>query len=277
MDKFYFLTKGGKWMQSMMTLVNYGGTMEWMSFSVASIDKPLFEELIGNQKYYVLQQDVAIKGFRSFGEIRDHVKVYKADLAEDKVAYYNSAMGDADDVELEFASQENPVTAVKVEMPLDDNRIQCIIEAMKMVAKAVIEEEFDKRLQKLDMGNHLEEMTFQFQYEEALKYKADDKADVPLLSAVAEARDLTKGEMADRIISARDSYRSRITNLFKKMTEVKQIFKSCSTIVELNRAYEDYFNIAMKEQQAVAEGRIVIDPETGDGTRIKPLGIGLNF
>lgn len=277
MDRFYFLTKGGKWMQSMMTLINYGGTMEWMSFSVAYIDKPLFEELIGDQKYYVLQKDVAIKGFRSFGEIRDHVKVYKADLENDKVAYYNSAMGDAEDVELNFNSLENPVTAVKVEIPLDDNRIECVIEAMKVVAKAVIEEEFDKRLQKLDMGNHLEEMTFQFQYEEAVRYKQDNTAEVPLLSAVADARDLTKDEMADKIITARDSYRARITNLFKKMTEVKQVFKSCTSIVELNRAYEDYFNIPMREQQAVAEGRIVIDPETGDGTRIKPLGVGLNF
>ena len=289
----YFLAKAGKWMNSMTDeFINYGSSMEWLSCSLESANYPLFEEMYDQtnplNRHYILNEMVASKGFRSFAEIRDTVKILKTEL-EDGSVLMNTA---AEVTEISFASQDfqwDPITRelklvptkvytpVKQEVPMDQQRKDATVLAMKAVAKAVIEEEFDKRLAKADLSNKLEDATFVYQWEEAKAWEADNTAEVPLLTALAAARDLTVEEMVARINTARVGHKSRVTKLIQKMAQVKQAYKKCVTIPDMNRFYEDYFNVEMPFQQAIAEGRLILNEETGTETRTKVLGRGLNF
>ena len=154
---------------------------------------------------------------------------------------------------------------------MDDERRTAVINAMRYVAKAVIEEEFDKKFMELDTNSQMESLSFELQYEEALAYNANEDADVPLLTALAEAREISVAEMAQKIISGRKVFKEKITNLLRQMTWLKAKFKNASTIRDLNRLYEDYFGVAMPETQAREEGRVV------DFKRVVPVKIGLQF
>ena len=289
----YFLAKAGKWMNSMTDeFINYGSSMEWLSCSLESDNYPLFEEMYDQHnplnRHYILNEMIASKGFRSFAEVRDTVKLLKTEL-EDGSVLMNTA---TEATETGFGSQDfqwDPITRelklvptevytpVKQEIAMDQQRKDATVLAMKAVAKAVIEEEFDKRLTKADLSNKLEDATFVYQWEEAQAWEADNTAEVPLLTALAAARDLTVEEMVARINTARVAHKTRVTKLIQKMAQVKQAYKNCITIPDMNRFYEDYFNVQMPFQQAVAEGRLVLDEENGIEIRTKILGKGLNF
>lgn len=57
----------------------------------------------------------------------------------------------------------------------------------------------------------------------------------------------------------------------KQMNAVKYKFKIASSIKELNRLYEDYLGVAMPEQQAMEEGRVV------EFERVVPVKVGFQF
>lgn len=294
MARTYFLAKVGKWMNSMTDeFMNYGGAMEWMAFSLDSENYRIFEEqyseVLPKNRHYILNELVAIKGFRSFAEVRDSVKVLSTDFNGQSVLFNTATEEEASTAfdAAQFAwdpeTRELRVTAptevspTKITMPMDQQRIDSAVIAMKMVAKAVIEEEFDKRLAKADLSNALEDASFVYQYEEAQAWKADNSAATPLLSALATARDLTVAEMVAKIDTARNNHKTRVTKLIQKMTEVKQAYKSCTTVQAMNRFYEDYFSVEMPFQQAIADGRLELDEENGREVRTVALGKGLTF
>lgn len=289
----YFLAKAGKWMNSMTDeFINYGSSMEWLSCSLETSNYPLFEEMYDQSnplnRHYILNEMIASKGFRSFAEVRDSLKILRTELEEGSVVMNTATEAS----ETGFGSQDftwDPITRElklvptqvynpeKQEIAMDQQRKDATVLAMKAVAKAVIEEEFDKRLTKADLSNKLEDATFVYQWEEAKAWEADNTAEVPLLTALATARDLTVEEMVARINTARVGHKTRVTKLIQKMAQVKQAYKNCTTIAEMNRFYEDYFNVQMPFQQAIAEGRLTLDEENGREITTKPVGVGLNF
>lgn len=299
----YYLAKAGKWMNSMPEeFVNYYSVLDWISFSIATANRSIFEDTyrITNpqNRFYILNEMVGSKGFRSFAEVRDTIKLIRTELDGGEILD-NTAAGGVDtdpdnetnvtqtweptvfafDPQTKFLTVTQPDTnpGEKVAIPFDQQRKDATVIAMKSVAKAVVEEEFDNRLAKLDLNNILEEVTFVYQWEEAKAWEADNTAEVPILTALATARGLTVEEMVAKINTARVSHKTKVTKLLQKMAEVKSAYKSCTTIKEMNRFYEDYFNIEMPQTQAVEEGRLVIDAETGVETRTKVLGVGLAF
>ena len=90
-------------------------------------------------------------------------------------------------------------------------------------------------------------------------------------SSLAASKEISLDEMVDKVISARTNFKSKITELLTRMSEIKAKFKYAPTIRDLNRLYEDYFGIAMPETQAQEEGRVV------DFKRVVPVKIGLQF
>jgi len=299
----YYLAKAGKWMNSMPEeFVNYYSVLDWISFSVATTNKSIFEDtyLITNpqNRFYILNEMVASKGFRSFAEVRDTIKLIRTDLDDGEILDNTAAGGvdtdpdnegdvaqSWDHTQFAFDPQTTILTVTqpdtnpgeKISIAFDQQRKDATVLAMKAVAKAVVEEEMDRRLAKLDLNNTLEQVTFEYQWEEAKAWEADNTAEVPILTALATARGLTVAEMVAKINTARVNHKARVTTLLQKMAQVKQAYKNCTTIREMNRFYEDYFNIEMPQTQAVDEGRLTIDAETGVETRTKVLGIGLAF
>jgi hypothetical protein len=293
----YFLAKIGGWMNSMpQDFINYGGSLGWISSSLSTENFPIFEEIYPSfDRFYILHEVVGSKGFRCFGEVREKIKVISTDLPLGKV-YHNTAAGDLGPNEEEMndvtfvneslswdptkqeliITQPESYTPTKIEIPFDQQRHDAAVLAMKAVAKAVIEEEFDKKFAKLDLNCKIEEATFPYQYEDAVAYKANPEGEYPLLAALAESRDLTIEEIADRILGARGNHKTRLTSLISKMNEVKSKYKVLTTTSEMNLFYEEYLGIPMPFNQAVVEGRIVISAD-GEETRIVPYPKGFQF
>jgi hypothetical protein len=263
MERVYYLIKDTSIFSIIYDLRVLRSLLNWYAVSMPITEEVMFKEIVKG-KYYPMDSTTGFKGFKTFADIRDEIKIVEQEANGEVVAFQSEGI---------YNSVENdPVAGVKkIILKMDAERTNAVINAMRIVAKAVIEEEFDKRFMELDTSSQMEYMSFELQYEEALMYIKDNNADVPLLQALAETREISTGEMANKVISARNLYKQKITTLLKRMTEVKGKFKTANSIRDLNRLYEDCFNIAMPESQAVDEGRVV------DFRRVIPVGIGLRF
>lgn len=263
MERVYFLTKDTTLFSIIYDLRVLRSLLNWYAVSMPISEEGMFKEIVKG-KYYPLDPITGFKGFKTFADIRGKIKIVQQEANGEVVAFQSEGV---------YNSVENdPQGGVnKIVLDVDDERRTAVVNAMRLVAKAVIEEEFDKKFMELDTSSNMESLTFELQYEEALNYIKDNNTDVPLLEALAETREISLDEMAEKIISARNSFKQKVTSLLKQMTEIKSKFKNASTIRDLNRLYEDYFSIAMPESQAIEEGRVV------DFKRVVPVGIGLNF
>lgn len=263
MERVYYLIKDTSIFSIIYDLRVLRSLLNWYAVSMPITEEVMFKEIVKG-KYYPMDSTTGFKGFKTFADIRDEIKIVEQEANGEVVAFQSEGI---------YNSVENdPVAGVKkIILKMDAERTNAVINAMRIVAKAVIEEEFDRRFMELDTSSQMEYMSFELQYEEALMYIEDNNTDVPLLQALAETREISTGEMANKVISARNLYKQKITTLLKRMTEVKGKFKTANSIRDLNRLYEDCFNISMPESQAVDEGRVV------DFKRVIPVGIGLRF
>ena len=263
MERVYYLIKDTSLFSIIFDLRVLRSLLNWYAISMPISEEKFFKEIVKG-KYYILDPVVGFKGFKTFSEIREQIKVVKQEVEGEVIAYQSEGI---------YNVTENDVTLglEKIVIDMDAERNLAVIGAMKIIAKAVIEEEFDQKFMELDASSNFESMTFELQYEEASAYIKDNTIDVPLLFALAETREVTVEEMANKIISARNNFKKQVTILLKQMTEIKGKFKNASTVRDLNRLYEDYLGIAMPETQAQEEGRVV------DFKRVVPVKIGLQF
>lgn len=263
MERVYYLTKDTTLFTIIYDLRVLRSLLNWYAVSMPASEEMMFKEIVKG-KYYPLDPVTGFKGFKTFADIRQNIKIVQQEANGEVVAFQSEGVYNSVD--------DNPSEGVKkIILNVDDERRNAVVNAMRLVAKAVIEEEFDKKFMELDTSSNMESLTFELQYEEALMYTKDNNADVPLLKALAEAREISLDDMANKIISARSSFKQKVTSLLTQMNEIKNKFKNADTIRDLNRLYEDYFSIAMPESQAIEEGRVV------DFKRVVPVGIGLRF
>jgi len=263
MERVYYLIKDTSLFSIIYDLRVLRSLLNWYAVSMPVSEELMFKEIVKG-KYYSLDPITGFKGFKTFADIRDKIKIVEQEANGEVVAFQSEGIYNS--------VENNPEAGVKkIILDVDDERRNAVINAMKLVAKAVIEEEFDKKFMELDTSSNMESLSFELQYEEALSYQNNKDTEVPLLTALAGAREISVEEMAQKIISGRQVYKQKITDLLTKMTWVKAQFKNASTIRDLNRLYEDYFSVAMPESQAIEEGRVV------DFKRIVPVGVGLRF
>ena len=254
-----------------------------LGWFVVAIPKSLdfhFKEIV-QKTYYPLDESVGSKGFLSFGEIRPYTKVLKQTFDTGDVAIQSEGIALGHDDSAEYPNsditdsptwyQGTVVSAEKVKIDMTDERTKAIMDAMVILAKAVIEEEYDIRFSKLNASCNLESASFEMQYEEAKKYSEDNTVDVPLLKALAESKDISLEEMSNKIISARNGYKQKLIDLLSNMNSLKTKFKTSTSVRDLNRLYEDYFGVCMPESQAMEEGRVV------NFVRVVPVPVGLQF
>ena len=264
MERVYYLTKDTSLFSIIYDLRVLKSVLNWYAISLPVSEDSMFKEIVKG-KYYPMDAVTAFKGFRTFADIRDEVKVIKQEIDGEVVAWQSEG--------IYLATQDEDISPgiEKVVIPVDDERRAAVMSAMRYIAKAVIEEEFDKKFMELDMSSQMESLSFELQYEEAVLFKKDSSASVPLLTALANSREVSVEQMADLILGGRNNFKTKITDLLVKMNELKMKFKTAPTIRDLNRLYEDYFGVAMPETQAREEGRVV------DFKRVVPVKIGLQF
>lgn len=263
MERVYYLTKDTTLFSIIYDLRVLRSILNWYAISMPASEELMFKEVVKG-KYYPMDPITGFKGFKTFADIRDEIKVVKQEANGEVVAFQSEGIFNA--------VEHNPDAGIeKIIIVMDDERRNAVMNAMRYVAKAVIEEEFDKKFMELDTNSQMESLSFELQYEEASAYMRDENAEVPLLTALASAREISVQEMAHKIINGRQAFKKSITDLLAKMTWLKGQFKNAATIRDLNRLYEDYFGVAMPETQAQEENRVV------DFKRVVPVKIGLQF
>lgn len=266
MERLYFLTKDTSLFPSIYDIQVIRSVLNWYCISIPKPEEEIFKTAVKG-KYYPIDPIVGAQGFLTFADIRDDIKVLKQTYKDGTIAVQSEGIA----ISTSPSPGDQVVSAEKVKIPMSAERTRAVMDAMILTAKAVIEEEYDKRFMELDTSSHMESLTFELQYEEAKEYSKDASADVPLLKALSEAKEISVQEMVEKVLNSRNKFKTSVTDLLKQMAELKSKFKSASSIRDLNRLYEDYFAIAMPESQAVEEGRVV------DYKRVIPILPGFKF
>ena len=263
MERVYYLIKDTSLFSIIYDLRVLRSILNWYAVSMPASEELMFKEIIKG-KYYPMDPITGFKGFKTFADIRDKIKIVEQEANGEVVAFQSEGIYNS--------VENNPEAGVKkIILEMDDERRNAVISAMKIVAKAVIEEEYDKKFMELDTASNMESMSFELQYEEAKLYLENNSVDIPLLSSLAQSREITLQEMVEKVIDGRKNYKQSMIKLLSEMNSLKNKFKNASSIRDLNRLYEDYFSIAMPESQAIDEDRVV------DFKRVIPVSIGLRF
>jgi hypothetical protein len=253
--KLYFLSNDEQGLSRMGTFVPYGTVLNWTSFSIENYE-------LSNLKKYVkncieLDKDVAIFGFRSFGDTRSYIKISASDLGDlEEIKEFE------EEVDVKYYKN---IFRDKIRIPMSQKRYDCVVSAMKITAKVIIEEEFNKRYENLlASSTPLERETWQYQ-------TSDDE----FLNKLAQQKGTSVHDLKRSVRNKKDEFDSAVKDLYLKSQKIKQMFYDVNSIADLAILYEDYFSIPMHGEQARHCGRLYMNE---DGTLYrKPVGQGFNF
>lgn len=250
--KKYYLSNDDLGLSKLSTYNPYGNILNWNSFSIEEYEVDNLKKYVSN--FIEIDQEMAIFGFRSFGDVRSEIKISKEDIDLNveyekslDVSYYESVFGD------------------KIKIPMSQKRYDCVVKTMQFVSKLILEEEFENRYKKFVAGTSQLEMN-------TWAYQSNDEQ---FLRDLSVAKRSTEESLRDRINIKKQEYENTVKSLYLRLQELKEEFYQAKTIEDLNILYEDYFNIPMHSEQARLCGRFI---EKEDGTVYrKPVGIGFNF
>lgn len=123
------------------------------------------------------------------------------------------------------------------------------------ILRSKLDEIYDKRLVELKASvSTLELNSWEQQKAEALSYTLDNNATTPLLTALAEAREITVAEMVTKVLSAVEIYNGKVAELLARKQSIEKHIKSCVTIADCHRLMHNRFGISMSVPQMQDEG-----------------------
>ena len=194
--------------------------------TVFSIDKEWVRDLNKlSGSYEEVSEDIGKWGTKHFGEVRAVVKVTDEDpLSEDD----------------EYALEQLPDGRTKVELPQE--RYDAAIAFMKIAAKLIIEDEYDRKFLTLKAEeSKLEQYLWDVQITEANNLEGE----TPLLNSIATAKGIAVSEVASSVLAGNKTFNDKVKALYDAMLALKQEFKSCATIKELNVLWQKYMGVPM--------------------------------
>ena len=219
---------------------------------VFSIKEEWVRELVKlTGSYEEVTELLAKYGTKHFAEIRATVKVTDEDPLSTSDEYAVSIKGP------------------KTEIVLPKERIDAAIEFMKLGAKLIIEDEYDRRFLSLKAE---ESKIEQYMWASQLQEANNLSGETPLLNNLATIKGITVAEMAKSVIDGQASFHDKVSALYRAMVGLKQEFKNCATIKEINVLWEKYLGIPMPQQQAIELG----NTEEDNWTPL-PIKQGLQF
>ena len=225
----------------------------WNMYGVVvfSIDETWVRDVYKlTRSYEEITEDVGRWGVKHFGEIRAVVKVTDEDPLSDDDLY--------------TVSQSGPKTAIE----LPQERIDATIQFMKLSAKLIIEDEYDRKFLSLKAeDSKLEQYFWNAQVTEANNLEGE----TPILNSIATAKSVAVSEVAAGVLAGNKAFNEKALALYDAMVALKQKFTDCATIAELNVLWEDYLGVPMPESQAIELGNT--DSEGG----ALPIKSGLQF
>jgi hypothetical protein len=172
-------------------------------------------------------------------------------------AYQNSISvkaGTLQNEQLQILSSSEP-TGEKIKYYFTEDDIANATAFMKELIRYMLDEVYDKRFVQANLPpSGLEGASWPQQRAEAQAYSQDANASVPMLTALAAARNITVAEMATKVLTAVSNYNNTLSQLYaNKQVRIEQI-KACSSIADCNRMLHRHFDMHMPVKQMVDEG-----------------------
>ena len=198
-----------------------------------------------------ISEDLGRWGTKHFGEIRAVVKVTDEDpLSEDDM----------------YALEEKDGKTI-IELPQE--RIDAAIEFMKVSAKLIIEDQYDRKFLTLKSRNSKLE---QFLWEAQVRESNNLDGETPVIDSIVAAKGSKKEDVAAGILAGSADFKEKVVDLYADMLKVKQEFSSCATIKELNVLWQKYMGIPVPNDQAKELGDV---HEEGDVLTVNAVDPGL--
>lgn len=198
-------------------------------------------------------------GTKHFGEVRTEVKVTSEDPLSSE-----SIMDEEDGVEM----PDPLVNKGKVVITLPQERIDAAIAFMKLSAKLIIEDQYDRKF--LSLKCEVSKLE-QFLWDAQVRESNNLEGETPVLNSIATAKSQEVKDVAAATLAGQADFKEKVIELNGKMLALKQEFKNCATIRELNVLWQKYMGISVPYQQAVEMDMI---DENGQIVDIDP---GLHF
>jgi hypothetical protein len=254
MEPMYLLVKTDDVLDNIPNIRVFFAICGW---SIVRIEERYYQLIIKfGIHYYELTKD-DVMGFKSFGESRSFYKVELSDDEEDL---------DANDYDVKNL-EEN---IKKVAIPVTERKFNAIINSMKLFAKILLEEEFDKKFEKLRYTfSKLELKTWDKQLEEVIKYNNGE--DTPFLTLLAEAKQITIEQLVSAINFKVDEYNLAVQNLFINLTQLKTEFNTTQSIEDINVLYAKYFGQIFRISPEYRQAHPDIFDENGEFKFTIPL------
>ena len=147
---------------------------------------------------------------------------------------------------------------VKVKYYLTDEDKSNSVKFCKIVFRKMLDEYFDKKMDQLNIGvSVLEESTWTQQRIESNAYESDHNSSVPLLTALAQSRQISVAEMSQKVQSAIALYNEKLSTLIARKQFIEQEIKSCQSIsdcvVFLHNRFGYTMAIPFQEQLGITE------------------------
>jgi hypothetical protein len=216
------------------------------------LEDQYFDYIPSNIKYLRFSAKEALFGTKYWGETR----------------YTKSDYGENEEGTTQKDKVEVDTTLVK----------EYTIPFMKAVIRLAIQEIFERRYIVLrSKYSTLEDATWGDQFAEATAYLEDNTATVKLIDRLAELRGLTLADFAAKVVEKHNEWKDSVYDLAVSEQSVSTKLKACANMAEVNVFLEDYFGVAMSNQQCLEYNRCTIDDETGNIERKEPFVYGIRF
>ena len=259
-EKIYLITKES---DLLYRIPNSRSLFTLYGWSVFSIPKIHYDLVVNNNIVFFEITKEEAKGFKTFGDDRPVISVSLTDDDE------------FDEIYSQYGGDLRESRPGKIKLEITETRYNNTIKMMQLIAKILLEEEFDRRYKKFRYNNcELECFTWDDQLKEVEKYKNGD-SDLPLLSMLSESQGISISEMVLKVEEAKKRNDLVVYDLYKKLVSIKNEFNSCTNIIDLNLLYMKYFNVNMTFSKEFKLSRPDLFDEKGG--LIVPLGVGFNF
>lgn len=181
-----------------------------------------------------VSEDLGKWGTKHFGEIRTEVKV----TSEDPLSSENLP---------------DVPTEGKTVVTLPQERIDAAIEFMKLAAKLIIEDQYDRRF--LSLKCEVSKLE-QFLWDAQVRESNNLEGETPVLDSIAAAKGEKVADVAASVLANQTAFKDKVILLNAEMLKVKTEFKNCATIKELNLLWQKYMGIPMPNDQMLELGQV---------------------
>jgi hypothetical protein len=210
-------------------------TGQWLDFVIGYLDDSVKDVVkIDHLNAVVIEDEAVALAWKFAGNYSGYVSVRANTLTNDQLNIISSVEDQS----------------LKVKYYLTDEDKYNGTKFMKIGLRKFLDEVYDRRLRHVNLGvTDLEQNTWPQQRSEAEAYNLDNAASTPMLDALAAARNITKAEMVQKVLSAIQNYNQQISDLLATKQGIESEIKNCLSMADLNILMHQRFGYNMPAAQ----------------------------